>query len=62
MLRFRDLLKCDALMRHEYAALKHRLESSNTGGMAEYLEQKSPFIISALENAGICISVASKDS
>jgi len=62
MLRFRDLLKCDALMRHAYAALKLRLESSNTGRMAEYLEQKSPFIISALENAGICISVAPKDS
>lgn len=55
MLGFRDLLRRDALIREQYEALKLQLESSNTGGMAEYLEKKSPFIIAALLHAGISI-------
>ncbi|WP_323614475.1 GrpB family protein [Pseudomonas putida] len=55
MLGFRDLLRCNASMRQQYEALKLQLESSNTGGMAEYLEKKSPFIIAALLHAGISI-------
>lgn len=55
MLGFRDLLRRDALIRQQYEALKLQLESSNTGGMAEYLEKKSPFIIAALLQAGIFI-------
>lgn len=53
MLGFRDLLRRDATVRQLYEALKFQLESSNTGGMAEYLEKKSPFIIAALLHAGI---------
>ncbi|WP_338801937.1 GrpB family protein [Pseudomonas sp. RSB 5.4] len=56
MLGFRDLLRRDASIRQQYEALKFQLESSNTGGMAEYLEKKSPFIIAALLHAGISIS------
>ena len=55
MLGFRDLLRRDASIRQQYEALKFQLESSNTGGMAEYLEKKSPFIIAALLHAGISI-------
>lgn len=53
MLGFRDLLRRDASIRQQYEALKLQLESSNTDGMAEYLEKKSPFIIEALRHAGI---------
>ncbi|MGY2399999.1 GrpB family protein [Pseudomonas sp. SDO5271_S396] len=53
MLGFRDLLRRDALIRQQYEALKLQLESSNIGGMAEYLEKKSPFIIAALLHASI---------
>lgn len=53
MLMFRDLLGRDAAMRQQYEALKLQLEASNTGGMAEYLEKKAPFIIAALFEAGI---------
>lgn len=48
MLKFRDLLRSNALMRRQYEELKFRLEASNTGGMAEYLKNKAPFIIDAL--------------
>ncbi len=53
MLGFRDLLRRDALIRQQYEALKLQLESSNSDGMAEYMEKKSPFIIAALLHAGI---------
>lgn len=53
MLGFRDLLRRDASIRQQYETLKLQLESSNTGGMAEYLEKKAPFIIAALLHAGI---------
>ncbi|MDF3929086.1 GrpB family protein [Pseudomonas putida] len=53
MLGFRDLLRRDASIRQQYETLKLQLESSNTGGMAEYLEKKAPFIIAALLRAGI---------
>lgn len=56
MLGFRDLLRRNASVRQQYEALKLQLESSNTGGMAEYLEKKSPFIIAALLHAGIFTS------
>lgn len=55
MLGFRELLRRDASIRRQYEALKLQLESSNTGGMAEYLEKKSPFIVAALLHAGISI-------
>lgn len=51
MLGFRDLLRRDASIRQQYEALKLQLESNNTGGMAEYLEKKAPFIIAALLHA-----------
>lgn len=57
MLGFRDLLRRNASIRQQYEAPKLQLESSNTGGMAEYLEKKSPFIIAiaALLHTGISI-------
>ncbi|AWQ81224.1 hypothetical protein CSC33_5774 [Pseudomonas aeruginosa] len=44
MLRFRDLLRQDPLLRQRYQALKLALEASNTGGIGEYLAGKAPFI------------------
>ncbi|VTS39824.1 dephospho-CoA kinase/protein folding accessory domain-containing protein [Streptococcus dysgalactiae subsp. equisimilis] len=44
MLRFRDLLRQDPLLRRRYQALKLELEASNTGGIGEYLAGKAPFI------------------
>ncbi|UVM14623.1 GrpB family protein [Pseudomonas sp. B21-023] len=48
MLTFRDLLRNDASLRQRYQDLKLELEATNTGGMAEYLKKKGPFIIAAL--------------
>lgn len=48
MLTFRDLLRSDASLRQRYQDLKMKLEATNIGGMAEYLEKKGPFIIAAL--------------
>lgn len=48
MLKFRDLLRRDAVIRQQYEVLKFQLESSNTSGMAEYLQKKAPFIRAAL--------------
>ncbi|MGR6655062.1 GrpB family protein [Pseudomonas mosselii] len=53
MLTFRDLLRNDASLRQRYQDLKIELEATNTGGMAEYLEKKGPFIITALLEVGI---------
>lgn len=53
MLTFRDLLRNDASLRQRYQDLKIELEATNTGGMAEYLEKKGPFIIAALLEVGI---------
>ncbi|GAB7547672.1 GrpB family protein [Cupriavidus sp. 8B] len=44
MLRFRDLLRSDAVIRQQYQDLKFELEGSNRGGIAEYLALKAPFI------------------
>ncbi|MNG73621.1 dephospho-CoA kinase/protein folding accessory domain-containing protein [compost metagenome] len=55
MLGFRELLRRDASIRKQYEALKLQLESSNTGGMTEYLQKKAPFIIAALRHAGLSI-------
>lgn len=55
ILGFRALLRRDGSIRQQYEALKLQLESNNTGGMAEYLEKESPFIIAALLHAGITI-------
>jgi GrpB-like predicted nucleotidyltransferase (UPF0157 family) len=51
MLAFRDRLRSDATLRRQYQDLKLALEASNTGGMAEYLEKKAPFIAAALSLA-----------
>ena len=48
MLTFRDLLRSDTSLRQRYQDLKIELEATNIGGMAEYLEEKGPFIIAAL--------------
>jgi GrpB-like predicted nucleotidyltransferase (UPF0157 family) len=53
MLTFRDLLRSDASLRQRYQDLKIELEATNTGGMAEYLEKKGPFILAALLKRGI---------
>ncbi|MNU07418.1 hypothetical protein D3C72_2529990 [compost metagenome] len=55
MLGFRELLRRDASIRKQYEALKLQLQSSNTGGMTEYLQKKAPFIIAALRHAGLSI-------
>lgn len=44
MLRFRDLLRGDPVVRQQYQDLKLRLEASNREGIGEYLAQKAPFI------------------
>lgn len=44
MLRFRDMLREDDELRHEYQSLKLELESKNESGIKEYLAQKAPFI------------------
>ncbi|MBB1630569.1 GrpB family protein [Cupriavidus sp. UME77] len=44
MLRFRDLLRSDPVVRQQYQDLKFELETSNRGGIAEYLAKKAPFI------------------
>ena len=44
MLRFRDRLRGDPVVRQQYQALKLELEASNTGGIGEYLARKAPFI------------------
>ncbi|MCE0915659.1 GrpB family protein [Pseudomonas sp. NMI760_13] len=53
MLTFRDLLRTDASLRQRYQDLKIELEATNTGGMAEYLEKKGPFILATLLEGGI---------
>ncbi|MDH1511688.1 GrpB family protein [Pseudomonas mosselii] len=53
MLTFRELLRNDTSLRQRYQDLKIELEATNTGGMAEYLEKKGPFIITALLEVGI---------
>lgn len=55
MLKFRDLLRRDAALRQQYEVLKFQLESSNTGGMAEYLEKKAPFIRAALSGMPLAL-------
>lgn len=48
MLRFRDLLRKDSLLRQRYQDLKLALEAENTGGIGEYLAGKAPFIDSVM--------------
>jgi GrpB-like predicted nucleotidyltransferase (UPF0157 family) len=50
MVKFRDMLRQDHLLRQRYQDLKVMLERTNTFGIAEYLRKKAPFIdISLLE-------------
>ncbi|MEM8588710.1 MAG: GrpB family protein [Pseudomonadota bacterium] len=51
MLAFRDLLRADPATRRRYQQLKLRLERENTGGIAEYLAGKAPFIDAVLKQA-----------
>lgn len=44
MLRFRDLLRNDPIVRQQYQDLKLHLEVTNCEGIAEYLAKKAPFI------------------
>lgn len=44
MLRFRDMLREDDELRHEYQSLKLELEARNESGIKEYLADKAPFI------------------
>jgi GrpB-like predicted nucleotidyltransferase (UPF0157 family) len=44
MLRFRDLLRRDPVIRQQYQELKFQLEASNREGIGEYLAKKAPFI------------------
>lgn len=44
MLRFRDLLRHDPMIRQQYQELKFELEASNRKGIGEYLARKAPFI------------------
>jgi GrpB-like predicted nucleotidyltransferase (UPF0157 family) len=44
LLRFRDLLRSDPVLRQEYQQLKLDLEATNRDGMSEYLARKAPFI------------------
>ncbi|WP_312808484.1 GrpB family protein [Agrobacterium cavarae] len=44
MLRFRDLLRNNPIVRQQYQDLKLRLEADNRDGIGEYLAQKAPFI------------------
>ena len=44
MLRFRDLLRGDPVLRQQYQDLKFQLEASNREGIGEYLARKAPFI------------------
>ncbi|MFZ6050347.1 GrpB family protein [Pseudomonas sp. CR3202] len=44
MLRFRDLLRHDPVIRQQYQDLKFQLEASNREGIGEYLAKKAPFI------------------
>lgn len=48
MLRFRDMLREDDELRHEYQSLKLELEARNESGIKEYLAQKAPFIDAVL--------------
>lgn len=52
VLRFRDLLRADAVLRQRYQALKLELEASNTAGMGQYLAGKAPFIEMLLDKPG----------
>ncbi|MBO6558824.1 MAG: GrpB family protein [Pseudomonadales bacterium] len=48
MIRFRDLLRSDALLKEQYEKLKLKLEKENTRGIGEYLDGKAPFVNQAL--------------
>ena len=50
MLRFRDALINHKEIRQSYQDLKLELEKSNTGGIAEYLIRKAPFIDNVMES------------
>jgi GrpB-like predicted nucleotidyltransferase (UPF0157 family) len=51
MLAFRDHLRTHPADRDAYAALKLRLAATETGGIAEYLSRKRPFIDEVLARA-----------
>lgn len=50
MLRFRDALINHKEIRQSYQDLKLELEKSNTGGIAEYLIRKAPFIENVMKS------------
>ncbi|EJM18510.1 hypothetical protein PMI21_02082 [Pseudomonas sp. GM18] len=64
MLRFRDLLRSDPVLRQRYQDLKLELEANNTGGIGEYLAQKAPFIDGVIgsvrRDAAGCTRLATK--
>ncbi|WP_328294853.1 GrpB family protein [Kineococcus sp. NBC_00420] len=47
-LGFRDALRSDAVLRDEYAALKHRLALDHVGDRFAYTQRKSEFVARAL--------------
>lgn len=51
MLRFRDILRGDPIIRKRYQDLKLELEAGNTGGIGEYLARKAPFIEEVMESS-----------
>ncbi|MHC8381837.1 GrpB family protein [Pseudomonas sp. LB3P14] len=57
MLRFRDLLRDDPVIRQRYQDLKLELEASNTGGIGEYLAQKAPFIDELMGSVSISSAI-----
>ncbi|MCY1300919.1 GrpB protein [compost metagenome] len=50
MLRFRDLLRRDPVIRQQYQDLKFQLEANNVEGIGEYLAKKAPFIDALMES------------
>lgn len=47
---FRDCLRSDAVVAHEYAELKHRLAEAHRSDREAYTEAKGPFIALVLKN------------
>jgi|GEM_PF-74208 len=54
-LGFRDLLRGDAALRDEYAALKRRLAAVHADDKAAYQEAKAPFIAACLARLAPCL-------
>ena len=52
LLAFRDLLRADSRLRHEYADLKDRLARQHSGNRNAYSNAKGSFVAQALRQAG----------